>query len=364
MNKGIDKAPRALNLLIQNDEEFYKTIIDTMKEGVFLHNGKIVLYVNKAGIKLLKGKSADDFIGKPVFNFIHPDNKKLVKERINKVFSNGKPLPYIEEKFIDLNGNPIFLEVSATKISLKEIGEVSLVIIRDISPEKQKAKALEESEIKYKTITENSPDVIMRFDREYRHLYVNKTGEQQTGIPVENFIGKRHEELGFPKHMCDFWHKAIQKVFDTGKPHLVEFDLETPKGTVNIEWRLFPEFSDKSGVSTVLAIARDITSRKKIEDKLRKSEENYRTIFNSTNEGIFIHDAKDGKIVDVNEAACKMYGYKRKELLNKDVGQLSLNKHDYSIRQAKNYLRKAIKGAPQTFEWQGKKRTGLYFGWK
>ena len=57
----------------------------------------------------------------------------------------------------------------------------------------------------------NMPDVIMVFDREHRHLYVNPAVLEQTGIEPEKFIGKTHAEMGFPKGICDFLEEAIEK---------------------------------------------------------------------------------------------------------------------------------------------------------
>ena len=68
-------------------------------------------------------------------------------------------------------------------------------------------------ELQFKSIVETSHDVIMRFDRAHRHLYVNKAVEAQTGIAPEDFIGKTHEELGFPPYLCEIWDDAIDFVF-------------------------------------------------------------------------------------------------------------------------------------------------------
>ncbi len=59
----------------------------------------------------------------------------------------------------------------------------------------------------------------------------------------------------------------------------------------------------------VIAVARDITARKRAEEELRESEQNYRSIYNAANDTIFIHDFKSGEILDVNERILDVYGY-------------------------------------------------------
>ena len=118
----------------------------------------------------------------------------------------------------------------------------------------------------FKALIENSLDVIMRFDRDLRHLYVNPRVEEQTGISPDKFIGKTHAELGFSSDLIDLWEEALEKVFTTGASHRVEFQL--PDG-IWIDWLLIPEFCPDGSVETVLTSARDITGRKKAEETMK-----------------------------------------------------------------------------------------------
>ncbi len=76
-----------------------------------------------------------------------------------------------------------------------------------------------------------------------------------------------------------------------------------------------------SGREVVIAAARDITERKQVDEAIRESEEKFRGIFDSINDGIHIHeitpDGKPGKFIEVNEVACRMLQYTRKELLDR-----------------------------------------------
>ncbi|MEW6338290.1 MAG: PAS domain S-box protein [Acidobacteriota bacterium] len=129
------------------------------------------------------------------------------------------------------------------------------------------AEALEESEERFRALAENSADVIMRFDRQLRHLYVNRAVEAQTGIAAADFIGRTHEELGFPADLCRTWEHAISEVFATSAARRIEFEL--PSG-VWIDWQLVPEFAPDGSVRAVMTAARDITDRKHVEDALER----------------------------------------------------------------------------------------------
>lgn len=118
--------------------------------------------------------------------------------------------------------------------------------------------ALKENEERYRTLSEKSHDVIMRFDRAGRHLYVNPAIEQ-LGYTAELMIGKTHRELDFPEELVEMWEATINDVFETRQVDRIEFKLPQNKW---IDWLLCPEFSSDGQVNSVITFARDITERK------------------------------------------------------------------------------------------------------
>ena len=222
----------------------------------------------------------------------------------------------------------------------------------------ERTQKLRENEETFRALTESSHDVIMRFDKNYRHLYVNPIVENQTGIPQKKFLGKTHKELGFPNHLVKIWEAAIKKVFTTGKPNRIEFKLPNQ---IWIDWMLVPEYDMKGKVAFVITHARDITKnkldsekiiqlnrelegrvtkrtadlerankklteeikqRKISETKLLQEEKNYRSLFNWSPSGIMLEDIK-GNIIDGNPALCRMLKYSKKELVKMNVKNLA-----------------------------------------
>jgi PAS domain S-box-containing protein len=108
-------------------------------------------------------------------------------------------------------------------------------------------------------------------------------------------------------------------------------------------------------------IIRDISDRKKTEESLRNSERNYREIFNSSNEAIFVHNIAKGAIKDVNQTMCEMYLYTHEEIAKITVGELSRGEPPYTQYYAEQWIRKAIEEGPQLFEWWAKRKNGELF---
>lgn len=147
--------------------------------------------------------------------------------------------------------------------------------LRQELAERQRAEeALRGSEQQFKTLVENTPDIIARFDRDLRHVFVNKAYESMSHVPAEALLGKSHRELGgMAEEQLEFSEGVVRGVFETGKPVEFETSMPGPNGQVYLNSRGVPEFDEQEQVKSALFIHRDITERKQAEEKLRATLE-------------------------------------------------------------------------------------------
>ncbi len=132
---------------------------------------------------------------------------------------------------------------------------------------------LQKREREFRTLVENTPDVISRHDRQYRYIYVNPASTQQSGIPIETYLGKTPSELDYPQEMTDFWTASLESVFTTGQMRIAEFRV-----TQQDEWKAYqtyvvPELAANGTVESVLTITRDVTGLRAAEESSRKLAE-------------------------------------------------------------------------------------------
>jgi two-component system, cell cycle sensor histidine kinase and response regulator CckA len=102
------------------------------------------------------------------------------------------------------------------------------------------------------------------------------------------------------------------------------------------------------------------SQRQQAEAALRASEQNYRQICNASSDAIFVHDAANGAVLDVNQSALEMYGYSREELMSLP-GERLLVGGAFSHAEALRRIRQATAEGPQRFEWQSKSKNGERF---
>jgi PAS domain S-box-containing protein len=195
-------------------------------------------------------------------------------------------------------------------------------ICEDITERKRTEELLHRREQEFRHLVEHSPDIVSRFDRELRHVYVNPAIELATGIPSEEFVGKTNRELGMPQELTSLWEPSIQKVFQTSQPDELEFNYPTPQGWRYYHSRLFPEVAANGSVESVLAICRDITKAKQTEEALRESEERFRTAFEFAPIGIALTN-RQGNLFASNRAFQQIIGYTAQELQNQSLIQFT-----------------------------------------
>ncbi len=123
------------------------------------------------------------------------------------------------------------------------------------------AVQLQEAEQQFRTLVENLPDIIARFDPEFRHLYVSPAVTGLTGRPPSDFVGKTNQELGSPAAVSEPWEAALRRTFATGRPQDLEFAYPGVEGTRHFDCRLIPEMGPGGAITSVLTVARDVTDR-------------------------------------------------------------------------------------------------------
>ena len=126
---------------------------------------------------------------------------------------------------------------------------------------RQGSTQLRQAEQTFRTLVENLPDIVARFDRDLRNLYVSPVVQRLTDRPAESFLGRTNRELGLPPELADPWDAALRRVFTTGLPEQIELPFPTADGPRRFDCRLVPERAADGEISSVLAVARDVTDR-------------------------------------------------------------------------------------------------------
>ena len=307
----------------------------------------------------LFGKAENELLGQKYMPLVHEDDREAAAKAVEALFSPPHT-SYVEQRAMTRDGWRwlawIDTAVLDTHGNVKEIIGVG----RDVTERKQAEKDLQESEKKFRQVVENANEGIFII-QEGRYKFINDYGLRLFKRDREELVGAKILEHVHPDDR-HFVSERIERRL-SGEPveNIVEHRIIDANGQVKwVETR--GVLTSWDGKTANIGFATDINERKQAEEALRESEENYRTIFDTANDAIFIHDMQTGEILDVNQRMLDMYEYtEKKELIGQFVEILSSNEVPYTEREAGERVQEAAKGKPQVFEWHAKKKNGQLF---
>jgi len=173
-------------------------------------------------------------------------------------------------------------------------------------------QALKESEKRYRKLTENIPDMIIRLDANLCFLYGNQAVSDRIGLPVETLLGKTAVDYLTNPDNSLIWEKTARKVLSSGESQRLEHTFNRQGKSLVFDVILVPELDEDSKVNSIILIARDITEYKKAEDHLRYQS----SMLGAVSDAIIGADL-ELNINFWNQSAEKIYGWKQEEVLGR-----------------------------------------------
>lgn len=307
--------------VLQRQEQEFRTLAENAPVIIarFDRNFRYT-YINPA-IEEPSQIAAHEFIGKTNAELgFSPEVVAQWEAGMQAVFETGQPQS-LEFNFNLPHGQYYFQARYVPELDKSGIIKSLLCIVNDITQIHQTQEALFRQEREFRTLAENSPDMITRFDREKRYLYVNPAATVPSQIPASKFIGKTHTELGFSTENMAGWEQTVKKVFETGQTQSYDFSYKVPEGVHYYQTKQVPEFDENGNIESILTIAHDVTQIKRAEAALAEEKERLSVTLHSMGDGMLATDT-NGKIVLVNPVAETLTGWSSAEAVGLPLEQV------------------------------------------
>ncbi|MGC8907897.1 MAG: PAS domain-containing hybrid sensor histidine kinase/response regulator [Desulfomonilaceae bacterium] len=340
---------------------WFRFLVENVADAVCAHDleGNI-FFVNNVAADAA-GTSPAEMTGTNLRDYLAPRAREELDEFLEKVKRDGRAsgLMLVQKA----NGERRLLSFRNTLATDPNGTSMVIGVARDVTEQKEREKALQESERKYRLLTEMMSDMVWTTDLDFRTTYVSPSIEKLLGFSPEERYRQTLDEMVTPDSLAmirELLAQELQKEQDGASDpnRTVTVVAEHYKKDGDTIWLEVTVRGIRDAAGKLIGIhgvSRDVTQRKQMEEALRESEARYREITENSLVGVFIH--QDNVIVYVNPRMTEILGYTREEM----IGRNFLGAVPKSARETV-MARLAARGegdtAPFAYELQLRKKSG------
>ncbi len=316
---------RSAEMAVQNSGATIQALLDSATQSIVAVNQAGTFVIVNAATERMFGYSRDELL-EQTLEILVPEAKRGRHAEYHKTYfaePQSRPMGIgLELEGRRKDGTVFPVEIGLSTVEKPE-GRLGVAFVTDITERKRVEALLRQREQEVKTLLDNSPDIVVRFDRNLRYTYANTVAERVTGYPRETMVGKTQRELGMPHHVPELFDPVLRGVFARGRPDVFEFLYPTPAGDTYWEARFIPEFGEDGSVVSVINFGRDITDRRRLDEALRQREQEFKTLLDNSPDVILQVD-RSLRYRYVNATTARITGLPAEAFLGKTPSQVGL----------------------------------------
>ncbi|MFW5728349.1 MAG: PAS domain S-box protein [Spirochaetota bacterium] len=322
--RAVRLQERAAKQQLRRSEDRYQTLIDLLPHGVIkLTPAGVITFVNRA-CAAMTGYSTAEMVGRHALRFADPESAERLRLTLGSLDTNPDHNRGIEVQIVRNDGNRVYIQL-AWRFRYDGDGTPASVVgvMTDVTQQKEAEEALRRSEQRYRAIVEDQTELICRYNADFLFTYVNPAACRAFGTAEEEIIGRSLFDFEDPEN-----YRHIARHLSALQPEAPVTELENrnrlPDGDYAWQrWTVRGIFSHDGRLLEYQAVGRDVTTQKRMQLELERSEAKFYKIFQDSPEPIVI-STLDGRFVDVNDTFIQSFGFSRAEIADKSSLELGI----------------------------------------
>lgn len=332
---------RGLAAKLRQSEGRFRRLVELSPEPIVVHVDGNIAFLNEACFEMIGEVDKSELIGKSIMDYVPPNFKAIVKERMQGV-EVGMKIPAMDQQIITPSGSVIDVEIIGVGIEFE--GKLATqLVLRDITEKKKNRRELEENQQRYQSLFKQNPDGVYCMDATGQLMDINQSLEEILGYSLEDLSTMTFHAVVDPDHLEMTTQKFLRAL--EGTPQNYEtVGIRENGDRIPLEITNLPIIiNDK--VTGVFGIAKDISKEKEALGLLEENEEKYRSLFDYNLDAVFEID-QTGIFTNANKMTEKLTGFTKSELLTMSFRSLVAK----DLEMANVLFSTVLSGTPVTFE--------------
>ena len=317
---------------LDEQDQLFRTVIRRSLSGLFIFQEDRVVLSNPA-LQDIIGLTEDEILGMDPFDLVHPSDRDMVKQRAAERLKGLSPPDDYEFRILTAGGQTRWVRLLAT--SIFHHGKPAILAnILDIDEQKQAKERQREADRLSTTLLDSLPHPAMLIRQDRIILAANRYA-QNLGARIGGFCGSEFGKRAFGPDATGNLQQKTGSQAATGSIKCEfcmadqAFEIREPQNIRTLEAfdRLWDAYWIPVDTDTYLHYAIDVTEQRKLEQKIRNSEQRYRLVTDTMTDGLSIQNHK-GIITQVNRRLCEITGFTRRELIGSPLADLLVKRED------------------------------------
>lgn len=306
--------------LIESDLK-YRDLFENANDAIFTCSAEgFITTANNATVIMSGCNTIDELIGTNFSDWFPPESLQQAVKNIRKYFSGEDVKQPVIYEFIQKNGEHRWAEIRSRVIKEGDKAIALHCIARDITEKSRLERELKESEANYRNLFEKANDPMYIHDANGFIFNVNQAGLDGLKCTREEFVGSNISRWLTQESFLKFQERLIKRISGEPIEQPVVIEVICKDGEhrwAEIRTRVVYE---NGKVNAIHGIARDITEKKRLEEKLKESEEKYRDLFENAKDAMYVVDT-EGNFLKMNQVGLQALGYTKDEFIGSNISK-------------------------------------------
>ncbi|MCG8580733.1 MAG: PAS domain S-box protein [Bacteroidales bacterium] len=254
---------------VEHAQQRLEALLTNASEFISIYNEKQELVFESPSVKQILGYSPEDEVSGMDPELMTPRGYKTINNLFQYLLVTPGGEKTAQYTYLKKSGEKLFLETTGKNLLHDPAIKGIIFNTQDIT-ERKRAEKEERMKSRMQSLSENSPDMIIRINTGGKLVYVNPKVANFIGVPANDLVKKRVTELNIDERFKQYMLDSLKQIRSEEEQIISEIEVEASEQTLIMEIKAIPELNEDKDLESVLFVAHDMTEFKKIEQEIKE----------------------------------------------------------------------------------------------